>query len=75
MNNCIEDEKHVLLYCSVYEDLHQYLFSHACLYNNNFMHLSDADQFIFLFNNKNMCFYSAKICNEILMESKHILYR
>ena len=37
-------------YCPVYEDLRQYLFSHACFYNNNFMHFSDADQFIFLFN-------------------------
>jgi hypothetical protein len=58
MNNCIEDKKHVLLYCPVYKDLRQYLFNHACLYNNNFMHLSDADQFIFLFNNKNMCYYN-----------------
>ena len=29
INNCIEDEKHVLLYCPVYEDLPQYLFNHA----------------------------------------------
>ena len=28
MNNCIEGEKHVLLYCPVYEDLRQYLFNH-----------------------------------------------
>ena len=74
IDNCIEDEKHVLLYCPVNEDLRQYLFNHVCLYNNNFMHLSDADQFIFLFNNKNICFYSAKICYETLMKSKHILY-
>ena len=26
--------------------VYQYLFNHACLYNNNLMHLSDADQFI-----------------------------
>ena len=42
-------------------------------YNTNFMHLSDADQVIFLFD-KNMCFYSAKICYEILMKRKLILY-
>ena len=46
MNNCIEDEKHVLLYCPVCEYLRQYLFNHACLYNDNFMHLSDDDQSI-----------------------------
>ena len=56
IDNCIEDEKHVLLYCPVYEDLRQYLINRACMYNNNFMHLSDPDQFIFLFNNKNICF-------------------
>ena len=27
INNCIEDEKHVLLYCPVHEDLRQYLFN------------------------------------------------
>jgi hypothetical protein len=37
-------------YCPVYDDLRQYLFNHACLYNNNCMHFSDADQFIFSFN-------------------------
>jgi hypothetical protein len=37
-------------------DLRQYLINRACMYNNNFMHLSDPDQFIFLFNNKNICF-------------------
>jgi hypothetical protein len=51
IDNCIEDEKHVLLYCPVYEDLRQYLINRACMHNNNFMHLSDPDQFIFLFNN------------------------
>jgi hypothetical protein len=28
INNCIEDEKHVLLDCPVYEYLRQYLFNH-----------------------------------------------
>lgn len=40
---CIEDEKHIILKCPVYEDLRHYLFNHACLhtFNNNFMYLSD----------------------------------
>ena len=48
------------------------LYNHACLYNNNFMHLSDADQLIF--TNENMCYYYAKICDEILMRRNHIFY-
>lgn len=37
--NNTEDEKHVLLYWPVYEDIRQYLLNHACLYNNNVVHL------------------------------------
>jgi hypothetical protein len=69
-NNCIEDEKHVILDCPVYEELRHYLFNHACMYNNKFVSLSDADQFIFLFTNENMCYYSDKI---FLMELHRIL--
>ena len=29
INNCIEDEKHVILDCPVYEDLRQYLLNQA----------------------------------------------
>jgi hypothetical protein len=75
VNNCIENEKHVLLECPVYEDLGCYLFEHACLYNNNFMQLSDDETFVFLFSDENMCFYSAKICHDILFKRKCILYR
>ena len=31
INNCIEDEKHVILDCPVYQDLRQYLFNQAFL--------------------------------------------
>ena len=75
INNCIKDEKHVILDCPVYEELRHYLFNHACMYNNKFVSLSDADQFIFVFTNENMCYYSDKICYEISMRGKHIFYR
>jgi hypothetical protein len=75
VNNCIENEKHVLLECPVYEDLGCYLFEHACLYNNNFMQLSDDETFVFIFSDENMCFYSAKMCHDILFKRKCILYR
>lgn len=35
-NNIIEDERHVLLNCPVYADLHAILFSHAGYFNCNF---------------------------------------
>jgi hypothetical protein len=63
INNCIEDEKHVLLHCPPYENWCHYLHYHACLHNNNVMHLPDVDQFIF--TNEIMCYYSAQICDDI----------
>lgn len=73
-NLLIEDEKHVLMNCPVYEDLRCYLFYQASLFNVNFMQLSDDDKFIFLFTDENMYFYIAKICNDILLKRKCILY-
>jgi hypothetical protein len=61
INNCIEDETHVILNCPVYEDLRQYLFNHTCMHNNNVKHLSDADQYIF--------YLLMRICVFILMPS------
>jgi hypothetical protein len=54
VNNCIENEKHVLLECPVYADLRCYLFEHACFYYNNFMQLSDDEKFVFLFSDENL---------------------
>jgi hypothetical protein len=51
--NCdnIEDEKHVLLKCSLYEDLRQSMFIDVVGHNNNVLTLSDNEKCIFLFNN------------------------
>ena len=73
--NCIEDEKHVLLKCPVYADLRCNIFSRALEYNDNFMQLSDDEKFIFLLNDDNMCFYTAKVCYDMLFKRKCILYR
>ena len=56
--------------------LRQYSFNHVYLYNNELTQLSDAAQFIFdyLFTNENMRYYSAKICYEISMRKKNIIY-
>jgi len=39
------------------------------------MQLSDDEHFLFLFSDENMCFYSVKICHDILFKRKCILYR
>ena len=38
------------------------------------MQLSDDDKLNFLFIDENMYFYTAKICNDILLKRKSILY-
>ena len=35
-NNMVEIEKHVLIDCPVYADLHCQLYNHACCFNCNF---------------------------------------
>jgi hypothetical protein len=73
VNNGIENENHVLLECPEHADLRCYLFEHACFYNNNFMQLSDDEKCVFLFSGENMCFYSAKICHDILFKRKYFI--
>ncbi|XP_071167139.1 uncharacterized protein [Mytilus edulis] len=75
--NCtddVEDEKHVLLNCPVYSDIRNVIFNHASIVDENFLHMTDNEKFIFLFTNENMVFYTAKICYEILIKRKCILY-
>ena len=75
LNRIHLERSNVLLEYPVYADLRCYLFEHACFYNNNFMQLSDDEKFVFFFSDENMCFYSAKICHDILFKRKCILYR
>ena len=74
--NCdnIEDEKHVLLTCPLYEDLRQSLFIDIIQQNYMFLTLSDDEKFIFLFKNENVCSSVAKICHNILLRRNSILY-
>ena len=74
--NCgnLEDEKHVLLQCPLYEDLRQSMFIDVVGHNNNFLTLSDNDTFIFLFNNDTVCNSVAKTCHNILLRRNSILY-
>jgi hypothetical protein len=70
----LEDEKHALLKCPLYEDLRQSMFIDVVGHNNNFLTLSDNDTFIFLFNNDTVCNSVAKTCHNILLSRNIILY-
>ena len=74
--NCdnLEDEKHVLLKCPLYEDLRQSMFIDVVGHNNNFLTLSDYEKFIFLFNNDTVCNSVAKTCHNILLRRNSIVY-
>ncbi len=73
-DNSVEDEKHVLLNCPLYEDLRQSLFNVLIGQNNDFLSLSD-DKFIFLFSNENVFNSVAKTCHNILQRRNSVLYR
>ena len=72
--NVVEDEKHVILNCPLYANLRLELYRYASVIFENFNSLSDDEKFIFLFSNSEMCYYTAKICFEILKSRKCILY-
>ncbi len=73
--NCdnVEDEKHVLLKCPLYEDLRQSMFIDVVGHNNNFLTLSDNEKNLFLFNNDTVCYSVAKTCHNILLRRNSIL--
>ena len=74
-NSKVEDEKHVILHCPVYSHLREDIFTRALSFCDNFNSLTDDDKFVFLFTNENLFYYSAKICHEILITRKNILYK
>ena len=73
-NDTIEDEKHVILKCPLYADFRAVLFSHADSFCHNFNSMSDDDEFVFLFSDENVYFNTAKICYDILLKRKCLLY-
>ncbi len=59
-DNAVEDELHVILKCSFYEDIRDDLFHAACTINSDFMNLNDSDKFSFLFSECNIVKLCAK---------------
>ena len=72
--NEVEDEIHVMLKCPLYADLQSILYNHAVSFYGDFYSLSDKEKFIFLFNNENMFYYTAKICYDKILKRKCTLY-
>ena len=71
--NDVENEFHVLLNCSVYQDLREALFAKASLVCPDFSELSNSDKYIVLFSNANMIKTCAKTCSLILKRRQGLL--
>ena len=65
-DNEVEDEKHVILKCTLYDDLREILFSDASDVCSNFPNFSLEEHFLFLFGNDSMVYKFAKTCYDIL---------
>lgn len=74
LDNLVENEKHVILNCPLYSLLRIELYDRASSFYPEFLTLSDDEKFIYLFKNENICFYTAKICHDILIQRKNVLY-
>ena len=74
-NDAIEDETHVVLFCSAYEDLRNNLVSKAVSVLSNFSELSAKEKMKFLFTNPDMIRTCAKTCFKILQQRSFLLYK
>ena len=52
----VEDEIHVLLYCSMYNCVRDQLFKHAVYINKTFMSLNDSEKLHFIFTNNDITY-------------------
>jgi hypothetical protein len=66
--NVVEDEKHVLFQFPSYADIRQGILNNICELNSNFINMSDNEKFLYMFHNENVCYFTAKICHEILFK-------
>ena len=62
----MENEKHVISNCAVYNDVKRDLFLKAFSYNVNCMSMSDNDRYCFLFSNADLIRMCAETCCDIL---------
>ena len=64
--NCVEDEKHVLLSCPMYNGVRQALFTQPCYINSDFMSYDEDAKLWFLFNDDAIVSKCAKTCLKII---------
>jgi hypothetical protein len=74
-DNEIEDEKHVIMKCTLYDDLRETLFSDASDVCSDFHNFSFQDFFFFLFGNDSMAYKFAKTCYDILARRRSVLHK
>ena len=72
--NVVEDEKHVLLQCPGYADIRQSILYNICELNGNVINMSDDEKCLYVFLIENVCYFTAKICHEILFKRRCLLY-
>ena len=66
---------HVIMKCTLYDDLRETLFSDASDVCSDFHNLSLEEIFLFLFGNDSMVYKFAKACYDILARRRSFLYK
>ena len=64
--NIVENDCHVLLECTAYDDYRRDLFTKAMDIDNTFVQMSNDDKLKFVLSNTDMIRHSAKTCYLIL---------
>jgi hypothetical protein len=64
--NAIEDEKHVLLHCDMYNDIREQLFEKCFNVEPSFSDFPDDEKLGFVLSNSNVVQISARVCNQII---------
>ena len=72
-NEGVEDEKHVILECSFYDDLREELLDVACAMDPFFENLDDNVKFVQLMSDEYIVKYTAKTCRLMLQRRKLFL--
>ena len=71
----VENEKHFLMSCNLYDDIRDELFLYANSSHTIFGEWSLDDQFMFLISNSKIVCHTAKACQIMLQRREHKLYR
>ncbi len=70
----IESEIHLMIVCSLYNDIRATLYESALLIDNDFNTYSNMDKFVILMDNEGIIRNSAKACYSILQKRRRYVY-